>query len=83
MLSIWNSQLIKYGTYIFKERDVLVNELIPVFNEYYTFISNEKELVKLNYRSHLMEGDYAEMLNSSVEKDRILDIQLLVFIKTT
>jgi DNA replication and repair protein RecF len=73
MLSIWNSQLIKYGTYIFKERDVLVNELIPVFNEYYTFISNEKELVKLNYRSHLMEGDYAEMLNSSVEKDRILE----------
>jgi DNA replication and repair protein RecF len=73
MLSIWDSQLIKYGKYIFEERDVLVNELIPVFNEYYSLISNKKELVKLNYRSHLKEGEFAEMLQNSVEKDRILE----------
>jgi DNA replication and repair protein RecF len=73
ILSIWDSQLIKYGKYIFAERDVLVNELIPVFNEYYSLISNEKELVKLNYRSHLKEGEFAAMLQDSVEKDRILE----------
>jgi DNA replication and repair protein RecF len=73
MLSIWNSQLIKYGNYIFRERDILVNELIPVFNEYYNFISNEKEIVKLSYHSHLGEGDFAEMLRNSVDKDRILE----------
>ncbi len=73
VLSIWDSQLIKYGNYIFGERDILVNELIPVFNEYYTFISNEKELVKLNYRSHLKEGDFTQLLNNAVEKDRILE----------
>jgi DNA replication and repair protein RecF len=73
MLSIWDSQLIKYGRYIFDERDILVNELIPVFNEYYSFISNEKELVKLTYRSHLKEGDFAEMLQNSIDKDRILE----------
>jgi DNA replication and repair protein RecF len=73
MLSIWDSQLLKYGNYIFGERDVLINELIPVFNEYYTFISNEKEIVTLSYRSHLREGDFAEMLQNSVDKDRILE----------
>jgi len=73
VLSIWDSQLIKYGNYIFGERDILVNELIPVFNEYYTFISNEKELVKLNYRSHLKEGDFAQLLHNAVDKDRILE----------
>lgn len=73
MLSIWDSQLIKYGKYIFDERDILVNELIPVFNEYYSFISNEKELVKLTYRSHLKEGDFSEMLNGTINKDRILE----------
>ena len=72
-ISIWDSQLIRYGNYIFRERDVLVDELIPVFNEYYSFISNERELVKLNYRSHLKEGDFAEMLQNSVDKDRILE----------
>lgn len=73
MLSIWDSQIIKFGNYIFEERDVLVNELIPVFNEYYSFISNEKELVKLNYRSHLKEEDFAQMLQNSVDKDRFLE----------
>jgi DNA replication and repair protein RecF len=73
MLSIWDSQLIKYGNYIFGERDVLVNELIPVFNEYYSFISSEKELVKLIYRSHLKEGDFSQILQNAVNKDRILE----------
>jgi DNA replication and repair protein RecF len=73
MLSIWDSQLIKFGNYISRERDLLVNELIPVFREYYSFISNAKELVKLNYRSHLKEGDFTQMLESTIDKDRILE----------
>jgi DNA replication and repair protein RecF len=73
MLSIWDSQLVKYGNYIFGERDILVNELIPVFNEYYSFISNEREIVKLIYRSHLKDGNFAEMLQNAVDKDRILE----------
>jgi DNA replication and repair protein RecF len=73
MISIWDSQLIKYGNYIFTERDILVNELIPVFNEYYSFISGKKEMVKLNYRSHLREGDFSQMLQGASEKDRILE----------
>lgn len=72
-LSIWDSQLIKYGTYVFQEREVLVNELIPVFQEYYSNISSGKEKVKLNYRSHLSEGNFQEALNSSLTKDRFLE----------
>ena len=34
MLSIWDAQLVKYGNYVFSERNILVNELIPVFQEY-------------------------------------------------
>jgi DNA replication and repair protein RecF len=73
MLSIWDLQLVKFGKYIFEERDVLVNELIPVFNEYYSFISSAKEIVKLDYRSHLKEGDFADLLQNSVDKDRFLE----------
>jgi DNA replication and repair protein RecF len=73
MISIWDSQLTKYGEYIFSQREILVNELIPVFNEYYSFISNSKETVRLIYRSHLKEGKFDQMLNNSADKDRILE----------
>ncbi len=73
VLSIWDSQLVKYGSYVFKEREVLVNELIPVFQEYYSMISSEKEEVRLSYRSHLSEGNFSNALQNSVDKDRILE----------
>jgi DNA replication and repair protein RecF len=73
VLSVWDAQLVRYGNYIYQERDVLVNELIPVFQEYYDLISNGREEVKLQYRSHLAEGDFSESLINSVGKDRFLE----------
>ena len=72
-LSIWDSQLVRYGTYVYGEREILVKELIPVFQERYSMISSEKERVKLSYQSHLSEGDFGEALANSVEKDRFLE----------
>ena len=72
-LLIWNAQLVRYGEYVYKERKNLVNELIPVFQEYYSMISSEKETVRLSYRSNLSEGDFAEALLNSISKDRFLE----------
>jgi DNA replication and repair protein RecF len=73
MLSVWDAQLVRYGTYVYNERDILVNELIPVFQEYYSMISSGKEEVKLQYKSHLSEGDFAVALNNSLSRDRYLE----------
>jgi DNA replication and repair protein RecF len=73
VLSIWDAQLVKYGNIIFRERNMLVNELIPVFQEYYSLISSGKELVKLKYRSHLSDGNISEALQNSLSKDRFLE----------
>ena len=73
MLSVWDSQLVKYGNYIYSERNVLVNELIPVFQEYYEMISGGKEKVKLQYCSHLADGNFPEALLNSINKDRFLE----------
>jgi DNA replication and repair protein RecF len=73
ILSVWDAQLVKYGTMVYKERDVLINELIPVFQEYYSFISSDNESVRLKYRSHLSEGSFTENLLNSVTKDRYLE----------
>jgi DNA replication and repair protein RecF len=72
-LLIWNAQLVRYGEYVYLERKNLVNELIPVFQEYYSMISSEKETVRLSYRSNLSEGDFAEALLNSISKDRFLE----------
>ncbi len=72
-LSIWDTQLIRYGDYIFSEREILVSELVPVFQEYYELISNGKERVRLHYRSHLSENNFQEALQTSVNKDRYLE----------
>ncbi len=61
------------GLMFIKRERYLVNELIPVFQEYYSMISSEKERVKLSYRSHLSEGDFGEALLNSVTKDRFLE----------
>jgi DNA replication and repair protein RecF len=73
VLSVWDSQLIKYGSYIFNEREILINELIPVFQEYYTLISSGKEQVRLKYRSHLSDGNFQKALEASLVKDRFLE----------
>ena len=73
MLSVWDSQLVKYGDYIFRERSILINELVPVFQEYYEMISNGKEQIRLAYHSHLAEGDFREALFNSISKDRFLE----------
>ncbi|MGD0582131.1 MAG: DNA replication/repair protein RecF [Bacteroidales bacterium] len=73
MLSVWDSHLVNYGNYIYRERENLVKELIPVFQEYYSFITEDKELVKLSYRSHLGEGEFGEALRNALGKDRILE----------
>jgi DNA replication and repair protein RecF len=73
VISIWDEQLVKYGTIIFRDRNNLVNELIPVFQRYYSMISSDKEKVKLTYRSHLSDGSFAESLRNAMTKDRILE----------
>ncbi|MGA1978099.1 MAG: DNA replication/repair protein RecF [Bacteroidales bacterium] len=72
-LTVWDAQLVKYGSYVFKEREILVNELVPVFSRNYEMISEGKESVSLSYRSHLSEGDFGESLLNSVNKDRFLE----------
>lgn len=73
MLSVWDAQLIRYGTFVYSERNMLINELIPVFREYYSMVSNQKERVRLKYRSHLSGGDFAGYLKDALIKDRTLE----------
>lgn len=73
MLGIYDDQLVRHGSLVYEERKKLIDELIPVFQEYYSLISSGKEKVKLRYRSHLLNGDFAGQLRDSVSKDMVLE----------
>jgi len=73
VLSVWDDQLVKLGKFIFNERELLINELVPVFRKYYSLISSGKEVVELKYRSQLADGDFSESLLHSLNKDRLLE----------
>ena len=71
-LNVYNEQLMLYGTEIFEKRKTFLKEFVPIFNEKYQMISNEKEKVALHYKSQLNDITFEELLKNNLEKDKIL-----------
>ena len=69
-LAVWDEQLVQYGNLIHEARKKFIADFTPIFQKYYTEISKDKELVTLDYRSQLLEGDFADLLTSTIDKDR-------------
>jgi len=69
-LAIWDEQLVQYGTAIYEARKKFIADFTPIFQKYYTEISKDKELVTLDYRSQLNDGDFSDLLVEHVEKDK-------------
>lgn len=71
-IDVWDEQLIKLGEKIHAVRVKFVDELIPVFQDYYSRISGDKEQVKLVYESQLSENDFRSLLENALDKDRVV-----------
>ena len=70
LLSIWDEQLIEYGSRIHTERSNFVEKLVPVFQQFYSFISQENEKVGLEHQSDLYNNSIGKLLKESLQKDR-------------
>ncbi len=71
-LEIWDDQMVATGQRIHAARKKFIDELVPIFRHYYNFISDSKETVGIRYESHLNEVDFKQLLEESVDRDRIL-----------
>ncbi len=71
-IDIWDEQLVTLGEKIHSIRVKFVEELIPIFQNYYTRISGNKEQVQLIYESQLYEDEYRKLLKDALEKDRMV-----------
>jgi DNA replication and repair protein RecF len=72
LLEIWDEQIIPLGKAIFEKRKVFLDEFIPIFKQHYSFITNGKEEVDIEYESQLNEGNFEDILQQAVDRDRVL-----------
>lgn len=70
LLELWNLQLAEYGAGIHEMRKDFVEKLIPVFQYYYSFISQNNEKVGLVHQSALYDENFDNLLTNSLQKDR-------------
>lgn len=72
-LEIWDEQLGMYAEKVHAKRKSFIGSFIPIFQEYYSFISADKEKVGIEYISHLNEGIFAETLAKALNRDRAME----------
>jgi DNA replication and repair protein RecF len=70
VLQLWEEQMAEAGEVLYKKRQAFVDELIPLFQEYYRYISGGKEQVGLQYVSHCQRGPLLEV----IQRDRLKDL---------
>ena len=69
MLDTYEEMMAAAGTMIHQERTTFIEELIPVFQRYYTRISGSKEEVSLTYTSHCQRGPLLDVIRRDRAKD--------------
>jgi DNA replication and repair protein RecF len=68
-IAVWDEQLVTYGQRIFSARSAFLDEFISIFQKYYDDLSDNKETVGLEFKSHLLEGDFLIQLKAAERQD--------------
>ena len=71
-LEVYNEQLNRFGSEIFKKRSLFLNEFVNIFKARYKAISNNNEEVDLVYKSDLFKSDLETLFKENLNKDKAL-----------
>ena len=69
---VWEEMMAASGETVYAKRKAFIDEFIPVFQSYYSYISQDREQVSLSYESHAAKGNLLEQLKEVRQRDRIL-----------
>lgn len=76
LMELWEEAMAQEGEYIYARRQEYINEFIPIFQGFYSRISQDKERVGLQYVSHCQRGPLLEVIQRDRAKDRIMGYSL-------
>jgi DNA replication and repair protein RecF len=71
LMETLNAQLVRYGTYIFNLRQQFIHEITPSLETIYSFLSLQKEHVKIIYKSQLLNDSLKDLLIQHQHSDQI------------
>ena len=69
-LEIWDEQMIGIGEQIFAKRIAFLEQFIPLFQHYFSFLSNGSEIVDIRYVSQLCGRSYRDVFREAISSDR-------------
>ncbi len=69
LLDALDAQLVQPGNYIYKIRMGFCEKIIPLVQQFYNDIADNKEMISLEYNSHLNDGNFEKLLKASRQKD--------------
>lgn len=73
---VWEEMMAQTGEIVFRKREEFIREFIPIFQNFYSFISQDKEQVGLSYESHARDTSLLEVLKESRTRDKIMGYSL-------
>lgn len=76
LMQLWEEQMAEAGEALYAKRTAFIDELVPVFQEYYQRISGGTERVGLRYVSHCQRGPLLEVIQRDRMKDRAVGYSL-------
>ncbi len=76
LMSLWEEQMAREGEIIYKKRQRFIEQLSPLFQQFYATISEGHEEVSLSYISHCQRGPLLEVIQRDRHKDRAVGYSL-------
>ena len=78
---VWEEMMAQAGEVVFRKREAFISEFIPIFQSFYSYISQDKEQVGLTYESHARNASLLEVLKESRVRDKIMGYSLRGILK--
>ena len=76
LMEVWEEMMAASGEVVYRKRCAFIEEFIPIFQTFYSQISQNKEEVGLVYESHAQQGNLVQLLKESRQRDRIMGYSL-------
>ena len=73
---VWEEMMASAGEVVFQKRAAFIEEFIPIFQSFYSFISQDSEKVNLTYDSHARDASLLDTFKSNRIKDQIMGYTL-------
>lgn len=72
LFAVWEESMANSGELVYHRRKSFIEEFIPIFQSFYSFISQNKEQVGLEYTSHADGNILLNVISGNRSKDKLI-----------